>query len=92
MEHLAAQDRKMESFENMVAPLPGLQSSIDRMEKILLNLANPRVPSASSALESNERRSSLGRQIESPKRRVTPDQKMISSTLSQTSFAPRASD
>ena len=94
MEHLAAQDRKMETldvkmanFENMVAPLPGLQSSIDRIEKILLNSASPRVPSASSALEINERRSSLGRQIESPKRRVTPDQKMISSTLSQTSFA-----
>lgn len=94
MEHLAAQDRKMDtlegkmaSFENMVAPLPGLQSSIDRIEKFLLNSASPRVPSTSSALESNERRSSLGRQIESPKRRVTPDQKMISSTLSHISFA-----
>ncbi|KAL8786662.1 MAG: hypothetical protein Q9195_008116 [Heterodermia aff. obscurata] len=94
MDTLAAQDRNIENldrrmgnFETMVAPLPALQSSIDRIEKFLLNSGSPRVPLGAVALDGQERRPSFGLRVqksESPNRRVTPDQKMISSSLSQT--------
>ena len=93
MDHLASQDRKlenfdqrMENFEGNLAPLPALQSSIERIEKYLLSSgsSNRGFPAAASALE--ERRPSV-RQLptsESPKSRVTPDQKLAPSALSQT--------
>ena len=94
MDNLAAQDRKIENldrrmgnFETMVAPLPAIQSSMDRIERFLLNSGSPRVPLGAVALDGQERRSSLGLRVqksESPNRRVTPDQKMVSSALSQT--------
>lgn len=82
MDHLAAQDRKMEHFEVMVAPL---QSSIERIEKFLMSSRSPRGP-LGAGLEAPERRSG-GLQYhnsESPKTRATPDQKMVPSALSQT--------
>lgn len=92
MDHLASQDRKlenfdqrMENFEGNLAPLPALQSSIERIEKYLLSSGSGTrgFPAAASALE--DRRPSV-RQLptsESPKTRVTPDQKLAPSALSQ---------
>lgn len=89
MDHLAAQDRKlenferkMENFEGMIAPLPELQSSIERIEKILLNQASPRA-SLGTALE--DRRPSIRAppSLESPNIKALPDQKVALSKHSQ---------
>ena len=89
MDHLAAQDRtmetfdrKMETFEMMITPM---QSSMDRIEKLLRESGSPRVPLGPTT-DGQDRRS-FPRQLQnsqSPKRRVTPDQKINPSGLSQT--------
>ena len=87
MEQLAAQDRKIEHLDRRMETIPALQSSIDEIKKILLSSGSPRIPLGAVVLDGQERLSSLGLRIqksESPKRRVTPDQKMVSSSLSQT--------
>ena len=80
--HLAAQDRKLEKFEAMMSPL---QSSIERIEKFLLSSGTP--VSTTATVEEPERRS-MSRQhfnLESPKRKVTPDQKIPPHALAQIS-------
>ena len=92
MDHLAAQDRemaaqdqKLENFRAMVAPIPQLQSSIERIENLLMNSGSPRVPLGAASV--TQERRSLNRQLhnsESPQRKVTPDISMAPSVLSQT--------
>ena len=79
MDHLAAQDRKLENFEGMVAPL---QTSIERIEKILLNQASSRAP---LVVAPEDRRSSIIplQASESPKTKVSLDQKVAPGTLAQ---------
>jgi hypothetical protein len=86
--HLQAQDRrfdlqerKLDKFESMISPL---QFSIERIEKILLSSGTP---TSMNAIEGPDRRS-INRQhfnLESPKRKITPDQKISSHALAQTS-------
>lgn len=96
MDHLAAQDihlqnqdrkldnqdRKFEEFKALISPL---QTSMERIEKYLLNSGTPM--SANSMVEGPERKS-LSRQqfhLGSPKRKITPDQKIPPHALAQMS-------
>ena len=87
MDHLAAQDRKLENFDQRMdnfegAHLPELKSSIEEIKKILLNQASPRVPLGTAP---EDRRSSLrtSQSSESPNIKVNPDQKVLPTALSQ---------
>ena len=85
MDHLAAQDRKLENFDQrmdnfqgMVAPL---QSSIERIEKLLTSGS----PRGSLGTATEDRRSSIrhSQSSESPNLKAPPDQKVAPSALSQ---------
>jgi len=83
--HLQVQDRKLEKLDRFEAMISPLQVSIERIEKFLLSSGTP--ISMKATAEGPDRRS-IGRQhfdLESPKRKITPDQKLPPHALAQIS-------